>query len=75
MKFDFSKSVDSDLQNKFQSVLRQLDYILGEQRHQRIDLARLIRMIETKENNDKLQSQVDDYLERDDAVSSELDDK
>ncbi len=67
MKFDFSKSNDSDFQNKFQLVLRKLDIILGEQRHQRIDLVRIIKMVDIDRHNTDLQKQVDEYFDEDET--------
>ncbi len=62
MKFDFSKSNNSDFQNKFQYLYTRLDKILE---HQRYTLELLQRIIKRYETDDNLQTQVDDYFEKD----------
>ncbi len=66
-KFLF-KSNDSDLQKMF---VNKLDMLLAEQRHQRSDLAHLIRLCEKISNNQNLQAQVDDYFEEDKKLTLE----
>ncbi len=46
-------------------VFNKLDMVLAEQRHQRIDLAALLRMEQSIYNALALQKQVDDYFEED----------
>ncbi len=44
-------------------VFNKLETIQKEQRHQRMDLARIERMLETLINDDNLQTQVDDFYQ------------
>ncbi len=64
----------SDLQKMFQLVLVKLDIILGEQRHQRADLARIIKMVDIDRHNEDLQKQVDEYFDET-SHQTELEDK
>ncbi len=61
MKFDFSKSNNSDLQNKL-SIIK-LDLLLKEQQQQRMDLATILRLLNRLSNDFKLQKQVDEFFE------------
>ncbi len=54
----FSKSTGT-----YEKLIQQLETILTEQRHQRIDLATIKRMNDKIINLLKLQKQVDDYFE------------
>ncbi len=56
-KFLFKSSQTSD----FQKLSNTLEVVLNEQRHQRSDLAFIIRGIKELTNNKALQTQVDDY--------------
>ncbi len=56
----FSKSTGT-----YEKLVQQLETVLTEQRHQRIDLATISRDIKILINTAKLQRQVDDYFERD----------
>ncbi len=47
-------------------VFNKLDMVLAEQRHQRIDLAALLRMEQSIYNALALQKQVDEYFDKDD---------
>ncbi len=47
-------------------VFNKLDMLLAEQRHQRVDLAHIIRQLHSFINDAKLQKQVDTYFEDDD---------
>ncbi len=44
-------------------VFNKLDTIQKEQRHQRMDLSRIERMLQTLINDDNLQTQVDDFYQ------------
>ncbi len=48
-------------------VFNKLDMLLAEQRHQRSDLAILLRLIQELINNTNLQKQVDEYFEDDET--------
>ncbi len=61
-----SPNTHSDLQ-KF--VIKQLDYLLTEQRAQRVDLASLLRLMNRINHNLELQKQVDEYFDKDDTPS------
>ncbi len=61
-KFLF-KSNDSDLQK---IIFNKLDMLLAEQRHQRSDLAMLLRRVNELINHANLQKQVDDYYSDED---------
>ncbi len=52
-------------QGLIKNVANQLETILTEQRHQRSDLAQIIRMLQPLINSANLQRQVDDYFEDD----------
>ncbi len=58
MKFDFSKSDNADLQNKFQYLYTRLDKILEFERYQLELLQRIIKHYMTDSH---LQTQVDDF--------------
>ncbi len=58
-KFLFKSSQDSD----FQKLINKLDMILTEQRHQRSDLASLLRLQTNLINSTNLQKQVDEFFE------------
>ncbi len=55
-------------------VFNQLDTVLTEQRHQRMDLADIKRLIIRAENNQKLQKQVDDFYPEDTEDIPEVND-
>ncbi len=61
--FIFKSSKDSDLHKM---LFNKLDMLLAEQRHQRVDLAHIIRQLHTFMNDSKLQKQVTSYFEDDD---------
>ncbi len=52
-------------------VFNKLDMLLAEQRHQRVDLAHIIRQLHSYINDSKLQKQVDTYFEDDDPGEQE----
>ncbi len=52
----------------FQKLSNQLDTVLAEQRHARVDLAYIIRILNAKTHDKALQQQVDEYF--DDDVTS-----
>ncbi len=52
----------------FQKLINQLDTVLAEQRHARVDLAYIIRVLNSKTHDKALQQQVDEYF--DDDVTS-----
>ncbi len=58
-KFLFKSSQDSD----FQKLINKLDLLLSEQRHQRSDLATLLRLQTNLINSTNLQKQVDEFFE------------
>ncbi len=67
----FSKSTGT-----YEKLIQQLETILTEQRHQRIDLATINRDIKILINAMKLQKQVDDYFEDEQtSPQTELEDK
>ncbi len=51
-------------------VFNKLDMLLAEQRHQRIDLTAILRMLSKLLVNKDLQKQVDQYFEDDDDLTS-----
>ncbi len=61
MKLKFKSSEPPDLY--FTSILKNLDLMLNEQRAQRIDLANILRMLNRMHNENKLQTQVDDFYQ------------
>ncbi len=64
----FSKSTGT-----YEKLIQQLDILLTEQRHQRIDLATIARDVKMLINSSNLQKQVDEYFE--DSPDTELEDK
>ncbi len=52
-------------------VFNKLDMLLAKQRHQRVDLAHIIRQLHSFINDAKLQKQVDTYFEDDDPGEQE----
>ncbi len=54
-------------------LFNKLDMMLTEQRHQRIDLSRLLSKINVIDNTIALQTQVDDYFDKDKEVIPEVD--
>ncbi len=52
-------------------LFNQLRTVLDEQRHQRMDLALIIRFLKRPERNANLQKQVDEYFKEDDEETSE----
>jgi len=48
-------------------VFKQLETVLAEQRHQRRDLADVLRMLQLLINDKNLQTQVDQYFENDET--------
>ncbi len=62
MKFDFSKSNNSDFQNKFQS---DLDIISSNILYITHELDHVKRIVNEIKNSANLQKQVDDYFEDD----------
>ncbi len=55
-------------------VFKQLETVLAEQRHQRHDLADVLRMLQLLINDKNLQTQVDEYFEETpEPSSSDLD--
>ncbi len=67
MKNFIFKSDKSDLQKMF---INKLETILAEQRHARVDLAYIIRVLNRSTTNKNLQQQVDEYFDDDDDISS-----
>ncbi len=63
MKLKFKSSEPPDLY--FTSMIHNLDLMLNEQREQRVDLADIKRMLNAITNANKLQTQVDEYFEKD----------
>ncbi len=62
MKFDFSKSNDSDFRNKLQS---QLEILIKNVLYLTYEIDQVKKIVRQFENNTKLQKQVDDYFEDD----------
>ncbi len=62
MKFDFSKSNDSDFRNKLQS---DLDILMKNVLYITYQVDKLVKTQKEVEDNFKLQKQVDDYFEDD----------
>ncbi len=60
MKNIFSSPALQDFQ-KF--IIKQLDYLLNEQKHQRADLAQILRLLHKQKNTDNAQKQVDEFYE------------
>ncbi len=50
-------------------VFNKLDALLSEQRHQRMDLTIIIRLVSKMQHNLNLQKQVDEYFDGDDETS------
>ncbi len=67
-KFLFKSDNKSDL---YKNISNKLELVLAEQRHQRIDLAALLRMEQSIYNALALQKQVDEYFDEDDENKSE----
>ncbi len=65
MKNFIFKSTSADLQKMF---VNKLETILAEQRHARVDLAYIIRVLNRDHTDHNLQQQVDEYF--DDDISS-----
>ncbi len=63
MKFDFSKSNYSDLQNKLQS---NLDILMGNVLYLTHETDKIHKIVLEIKNNLKLQKQVDDYFDEND---------
>ncbi len=63
----FSKSTGT-----YEKLIQQLETLLTEQRHQRIDLATISRDVKILINSANLQKQVDEYFE-DDETSPQTD--
>ncbi len=63
MKFDFSKSNNSDFRNKFQ--LDKLDLINKNILYCTHELDKIKKIVTAIENSTNLQKQVDDYFEED----------
>ncbi len=63
MKLKFKSSAPPDLY--FTSISKMLTLMLNEQRAQRIDLANILRILNSTINQMKLQKQVDEYFEDD----------
>ncbi len=63
MKLKFKSSEPPDLY--FTSISKMLTLMLNEQRAQRIDLANILRILNRTINENKLQSQVDEYFDKD----------
>ncbi len=51
----------------FKKINNQLEMLLAEQRHQRSDLAMVLRMLNRLLNDTNLQKQVDEYFEDDET--------
>ncbi len=68
----FSSPIISDLQ-KF--LITQVDTLLNEQRHQRADLATLLRLVNRIINTLELQKQVDDYYDSEDSKLESVEEK
>ncbi len=54
-------------------VFNKLEMLLGEQRHQRADLASIDRLLNRMYNDLNLQKQVDEYFEENDETSPQTD--
>ncbi len=65
-------SSKSDKPDFYSKIMKQLDYLLSEQRAQRNDLATLTRMTNSLINSTKLQKQVDEFYD-DDVTSPQTD--
>ncbi len=65
MKNLFSSPAKSQDLQKF--VIKQLDFLLTEQRAQRVDLASLLRLMNRIDHNLNLQKQVDEYFDKDET--------
>ncbi len=63
MKFDFSKSNESDFRNKLQ--LNKLDIINKNLLYLTHEVDKCVAMLRTMETNGNLQKQVDQYFEED----------
>ncbi len=63
----FSKSHET-----YEKLIQQLDRILTEQRHQRIDLAQIQRDLKIIINASNLQKQVDEYFGDDEEESEQV---
>ncbi len=70
MKFDFSKSNNSDFRNKLQ--LNKLDLINGNVLYLTHEIDQIKKVVTELKNNQNLQKQVDDYFE-DDQTSPQTD--
>ncbi len=68
MKFDFSKSTDADLQNKYQ--LDKLDIVNKNILYITHVVDKISLMVIELKNSAKLQKQVDDYFEQDDLETN-----
>ncbi len=51
-------------------IFNKLETILAEQRHARVDLAYIIRVLNRTTTDKNLQQQVDEYFDSDDDISS-----
>ncbi len=60
MKFDFSKSNESDFRNKLQS---NLDVLIGNVLYLTHEVDQIKKIVQTILNSTNLQKQVDDYFE------------
>ncbi len=67
-KYLFKSPPDSDL---YKISINKLDMLLDEQRHQRADLAIILRICNQIIHNKDLQKQVDDYFEDDKDIPEE----
>ncbi len=67
MKFDFSKSPDTDFRNKLQS---NLDILMGNVLYLTHEIDQIKKIVQTILNQDKLQKQVDEYFEEDKQETS-----
>ncbi len=55
-------------QGTYKKLANQLEVVLNEQRHQRHDLAAILYILKSLQNNSKLQTQVDAYYSRDGEI-------
>ncbi len=55
-----------DLQKISQSILSKLEIIQKEQRHNRVDIQKVILLLNKLDNANQLQKQVDDFYDKDD---------
>ncbi len=69
MKFDFSKSNDSDLQNKI--TLKQLDIMASNILYLTHEVDKILKMVTKLDNSLNLQKQVDDYFTEDSKQTEE----